>query len=663
MNKKTLLKTAGIIAVLGLVFGLGRMLAPGGDHAGAHGDHDAHADHGSAGKAAAETVWTCSMHPQVRQPDPGKCPICAMNLIPLTGDDDADEVELPRLRLSERALALMAVQTAPAQRAEAYAELRLPGRIAVDETRKAEVAAWFAGRIDRLYVDFAGTRVRVGEHLAEMYSPQLFGAQEEFLQAMRSVERQGEGTSDALVDAARTKLRLLGLSERQIDALREKGEASTHLTYYSPVSGTVLERRVSTGQYVETGTPMYDIADLSQVWVNLEAYESELQWLRFGQEVMIETAAYPEERFQGRIAYIQPEIDGQRRTARVRVNLPNEERKLKPGMLVMGTVKARIGSRGEVYDAFLAGKWISPMHPEIIKEGPGTCDVCGMDLVPAEAMGYFALSVEELEDPLLIPATAPLHTGKRSVVYVRLPEEERPVFEARTVVLGHRLGDAYPVISGLDEGDLVVTHGQFKIDSELQIRGRPSMMAPQAETAANQEEAGSPRDPPKPTVLEASVDEAFSKELIPLVEAYLALVEGLAADDVAAAGEGLKALHNDLLAIGQHRLTGDAHVAWMDSYRKLHQITHAMTETPSIAHYRDHLQALTHIMESIYVTFGGGHLPPVNRAYCPMVDGDQIGTWLQRGDRVTNPYWGDTMFRCGDIIGPLTANPGLGSEE
>lgn len=641
----------GVVALV-VTFFLGRSMAPslGGDE-----------EHAGGGERPVDTVWTCSMHPQVRQPDPGKCPICAMDLIPLQEDDgDGDDGELPRLRLSERAMALMEIQTAPVQRREVYTQVRLPGRVAVDETRRSILAAWFAGRIDRLYVDYAGTRVRAGEHLAEMYSPQIFGAQEEYLQALGGQpvldDREVAGV---MVEAAATKLRLLGLSDLQIEQIRASGKPTTHLTYFSPLTGTVLERMVTTGQYVDTGTPLYAIADLSVVWVNLEAYESDLKWLRYGQEVAIETLAFPAEVFHGRIGYIDPEVDLSQRTARIRVNLPNDNRQLKPGMLVTATVNARVGEGGEVFDPALAGQWISPMHPEIVKEGPGQCDICGMDLVPIEEMGYFAASSAEFENPLLIPASAPLFTGKRGVVYVRLPDTDRPTFEARTVELGHRLGEAYPVISGLSEGELVVVHGQFKIDSELQIRGRPSMMAPEVEAAGDEEAERDPRDPPLPLSLSAPIDKEFSGELEPLITAYLKLSGGLAGDDLGAAAEGLQALHDHLLNIGQHRLTGDAHVVWMEDFDALHQQTHAMGKAQTLEDFRSHLQALTHAIESVYVNFGGGLLPPVNRAFCPMVNGDQIGTWLQAGEVIANPYWGESMLRCGEIIGPLSNGNGV----
>jgi membrane fusion protein, copper/silver efflux system len=196
--------------------------------------------------------------------------------------------------------------------------------------------------------------------------------------------------------------------------------------------------------------------------------------------VVFTTDSLPGEEFHGRISFIGPVLDPGTRTVDVRVNVPNKERRLKPGMFVRAKVFSRVAKGGRVIDPELAGKWISPMHPEVVKDEPGACDVCGMPLVPAEELGYVA-AVED-EPPLVIPESAPLITGKRAVVYVEVPGE-KPAYEGREVVLGPKGQDHYLVIQGLEEGERVVTHGAFKIDSALQIVARPSMMSPEAGAA------------------------------------------------------------------------------------------------------------------------------------------------------------------------------------
>ena len=244
------------------------------------------------------------------------------------------------------------------------------------------------------------------------------------------------------------------------------------------MGGVVVHRNGQAGMYVQEGSRIYTIADLTHLWVQLDAYESDLLWLRYGQHVEFTTEAYPGEVFTGTISFLSPELDPRTRTVKVRVNLDNPEGKLKPEMFVRAIVRTDVAAGGRVMDPDLAGKWICPMHPEVVRDEPGLCDVCEMDLVTTESQGYMALSGEE-ERPLVIPASAALITGTRAIVYVEVPGADEPTFEGREIVLGPRAGDWYLVKSGLAEGERVVTQGNFKIDSELQIRAKPSMMTPE----------------------------------------------------------------------------------------------------------------------------------------------------------------------------------------
>lgn len=426
------------------------------------------------------TIWTCSMHPQIRLPKPGKCPICFMDLIPLV-DDGGDEGSPRQLKMSEQAVALAEIQTEPVRRQYATKEIRLVGKVEYDETRVADITAWVPGRLDRLFVDFTGITVRKGDHLVSMYSPDLIVAQRELIQAWNAHQQTGstnQELTESMLKSAEEKLRLLGVLPEQIEEIKRLGKTQDHLTIYAPIGGIVIEKLANEGRYVQTGTKIYMIADLSEVWVFLDAYESDVPWLRYGQKVEFTVESYPGEVFEGRITFINPMLNEATRTVRVRVNVPNPDGKLKPGMFVNAVVRSRLASEDKVFDASLIGKWICPMHPEVVKEGPGKCDICGMDLVPAEELGYDVPKAAP-DVPLLIPATAPLITGKRAVVYVKLPDREQPTFEGREVILGERAGDFYIVRHGLKEGEHVVTNGNFKIDSSLQIQARPSMMSPE----------------------------------------------------------------------------------------------------------------------------------------------------------------------------------------
>ncbi len=435
---------------------------------------------------AEQQWWTCSMHPQIRQPKPGKCPICFMDLVPVASD--AAGTGPRQIAFSAEALKLMEVQTSGVERRFVEAEIRMVGKVDYDETRVRHITAWVPGRIDRLYVDFTGTQVLQGDHTVYLYSPELLSTQAELLEAVEAVRNLSPDSSElirrstrATLEAAREKLRLLGLQEAQVAEIEKTGQPTDHITINAPMGGVVIEKHVSEGTYVNTGTKIYTIADLSQVWVRLDAYESDLMWIRYGQEVEFTAEAYPGERFTGKISFKDPILDAKTRTVKLRVNVANTEGKLKCGMFVRAIVRSRIAAAGKVMEPELAGKWICPMHPSVVKEQKGQCDICGMDLVTTESLGYVKAD-EPKEAPLVIPASAPLITGKRAVVYVQLTEGEKPVFEGREVVLGPRAGDYYLVKEGLSEGDVVVTKGNFKIDSALQIEARPSMMSGEGQT-------------------------------------------------------------------------------------------------------------------------------------------------------------------------------------
>lgn len=318
-----------------------------------------------------------------------------------------------------------------------------------------------------------------------LYSPELLSAQAELLQAIKAVENfKPEGSELirrsilATREAAREKLRLLGLTMVQIEQIETTGKPVDHITIYAPMGGVVIEKHATEGTYVDTGSKIYTIADLSQLWVKLDAYESDMMWLRYGQQVEFTAEAYPAERFKGRISFIDPTLNPKTRTLKLRVNVSNLEGKLKPDMFVRAVVRSKIASGGKVMDADMAGKWICPMHPSVVKDRAGVCDICQMNLITTESLGYVKAKLPE-QAPLVIPATAPLITGKRAVVYVRKTNIEKPTFEGRQVVLGPRAGDHYLVEKGLSEGEMVVTKGNFKIDSALQIQAQPSMMNPE----------------------------------------------------------------------------------------------------------------------------------------------------------------------------------------
>jgi Cu(I)/Ag(I) efflux system membrane fusion protein len=436
--------------VAAVAFGLGGWLL-GGSKAPALGS-ETHA------YEPAETIWTCSMHPQIQQAEPGQCPICGMDLVPVEKSVAGDEDNAGRVSLSERAKILARVRTTEATHlGSGRVERRLLGRVDYDERSLRTVTAWIGGRIDRLYVSTTGERVKRGQVIATLYSPEMYTAHQDLIQARQQFERLQEGATpsagraaEAALKASRDRLRLLGVPDGELRAMERVDKPSERARIRTPFGGTVIERLATQGNYVETGTGLYRVADLSTLWVQLDAYESDLSMLKPGQSVLLRVEALPGEVFKGRVTFVDPVLDPNTRTARVRIEVKNQDRRLRPGMFVEASVQS---------------------------DGAGN--------VAKEA-------------PLVIPATAPLFTGRRSVVYVELPEAVEPTYEARVVTLGSRMGDLYPVLSGLQDGERVVVHGAFAIDADLQIQGGDSMMKLPGDDASAADHAVHHREAPEP---------------------------------------------------------------------------------------------------------------------------------------------------------------------
>jgi Cu(I)/Ag(I) efflux system membrane fusion protein len=657
MSNKAETKTsgAGIKAValkivwLVIAFGLGLMVrgmltkpAPSPD------DPDAHVS-----DVQKTAWWTCSMHPQVHEEGEGLCPFCGMELIPLV--DSGDEAGPRQLSVSENAAQLMNIETAPVERRFVSASVRMVGKIDYDETRLSYITAWIPGRLDELYVDYTGLPVRKGDHMAWLYSPELISAQEALLQALQTGKSIKNGNlslvqdmTQSTVKASREKLRLWGLTTEQIQKIETTGEVSDHMTIYAPTSGIVIHKNAVEGMYVKEGTRIYTIADLSRVWVKLDAYESDLRWLRYGQAVEFTTLSFPGETFTGTVSFIDPILDQRTRTVKVRVNVPNTDGRLKPGMFIKAVAQAQIATNARVLDADLAGKWICPMHPEIVKDGPDSCDLCGMPLVQTESLGYVGTTPLDADKPLVIPATAPLMTGTRAIVYVQVPDVNRPTFEGREVILGPRAGDYYLVTSGLAEGELVVTKGNFKIDSSLQIQAKPSMMS----LTASSEESTHDHDM---MMSHEPVNPEFKTQLQGLFVPYFAMQAALANDDMGKSTVAAQQGQTALSAVDMALVTGDNHMAWMTAGKDLKATLSQAAKAQDIKAAREHFHQLSQTLTSLTKRFGLASAEPVYQFHCPMAFDNQGASWLQDANDIRNPYFGDMMLKCGSLTEVIKA--------
>ena len=600
---------------------------------------DAHAEHKQdAGDQVYPegTIWTCSMHPQVEMPKPGNCPICGMKLIPR---ETIAASRYPDIVLS------------PVERRFADLTVRMVGRVEYDESRVANIAAWIGGRIDRLYVDYTGITVRKGDHLAQIYSPDLLSAQQELLQAKAAIKELEKSTLDVIRDSARAtleasrdKLRLWGITPEKIAEVESTGKLITDFPIVAPIGGIVVEKMAKVGMYVQTGERIYTIADLSQVWVKLDAYETDLPWVRYGQKVTFAAQGLPGEEFTGTISFIDPMVDPRTRTVKVRVNVPNAHGKLKPDMFVHATLHSRVAADGRAMDPDLAGKWMCYMHPEVVKDRPGTCDVCGMPLVRTEDLGYSPAAAGDEARPLLVPASAPLLTGKRAIVYIRTGDDNAPKYEPRIVELGPRAGDFYIVKSGLADNELVVTQGNFKIDSQRQLEGvTPTMM--RMETPPKPAPPAT-RAPPK----RREVPVEFRRQLGVVWADYRALAAALAADDFPAARAASQKVRDSLAGVQMGLLEGDAHADWMRISASLFDAGKIMLDAKKIDDARLGFVVLSEALELAFRSFEIEPPGPVYRIHCPMAFNNRGADWLQDAKDVRNPYWGAQMLRCGEVV-------------
>ena len=468
-----------------------------------------------ATQTAVSAEYTCPMHPEIRQDSPGKCPICGMTLVevakpaaePAAPEPEADhrficpmmctpaqsvpgkcpvcEMDLVRadsgsggersVEIDSAARRILGIRTAKAKLDEVYRMVRTVGEIDYDQERVATIAAYVDGRLETMYAEYVGIEVGEGDALALVYSPQLYSAQVEFLSSLDTPALHAlAGGGDRLSEIARDNLTELGMTAEQVRTLRSTREAKKRLQIASPLGGTVIAKHKVEGDYVKTGEPIYRVADLSAVWLMLDLYPSDAAVVRFGQQVQAELQSLPGEVYTGRVAFIDPMVDETTRTVRVRVEMSNFDGRLKPGDYATATIRVPAVPREQVYDPSLAGKWISPMHPQIIRSEPGDCPVCGMPLVPTSELGY---SDKPLPDQavLSVPRSAVLMAGDNSVVYA---EVKPGLFEIRSVTVAALTDSEAVLLDGVTAGESVATDGNFLIDSQMQLGGKPSLMDP-----------------------------------------------------------------------------------------------------------------------------------------------------------------------------------------
>jgi len=521
-----------------------------------------------------EIIYTCSMHPSVRQNEPGDCPICGMELIPagsLNTVASEDDYSMVMTASSEK---LADIQTVQVERRVPEKVVNLPGRIEVDERRLTNVTTHFSGRIRDLKIDFTGAPIRKDEVMATIYSPELIAAQRELLEAARQKER-----NPRLYESARQKFRLWEFTEEQINEIEERGSVQNELEILSPANGFVMSRNVAEEQHVMEGTVIFEVANLDRVWVVLEAYEQDLEWISIGDTFTFQTRTHPGETQEATVSFIDPVVDSRTRTVRVRAELNNSNETFKPDMLV----RAQLNSRMQ-------------------------------------------------DEKLLVPASSVLWTGKRSLVYVKDTSADVPRFEAKLVELGPKAGDFYVIEDGLEDGQEVVFHGAFRIDSEMQLADRFSMMNREPGSGAvpvhdhggmDMDDQQMEQDTDDHTGHEHELEEEgheshsdvlMEEDLETLVPSYLQLREALANDDFGMALEHMELFSEE--------------------------------DFSDIEDLREEFKVISEML--IVRVEEEGYDGELYKQYCPMYDGGS--NWISDSEEIANPFYGSQMHNCGETV-------------
>jgi Cu(I)/Ag(I) efflux system membrane fusion protein len=563
-------------------------------------------------EVAQGTIWTCAMHPQIRMEQPGNCPICGMELIPVA-QSSTSSIDPSALHMSKEAAQLANVLTYTVSKQIPFKTVRLYGKVQADEKLFQNQVAHVPGRIESLAVNFTGETIIKGQVLAEIYSPELITAQQELLETVKTKQTQPE-----LYEASKEKLRQWKLTDDQISNIESSGVVLNNFNVVSNTTGTVIDRRVSTGDHVSEGTVLFEIADLSKIWVMFDAYESDLQFLRKGEKISFTLQALPGTDFSGTIAFIDPVIDPVTRVARVRVETGNQSGKLKPEMFATGIISS---------------------------------------------------TLNEYRNNIIIPSSAVLWTGKRSIVYVKQQGSDEPIFKLREIGLGPMLGDSYVITDGLIEGEEIVTSGTFSVDAAAQLEGKPSMMNTrggktssmpgmimpgdekpgESKSVSDTGMAGMDMPGDKSLVMPKKTDVSmdFTMQLNTVFDQYIALKDAFVQSDVKEIVQVAMKLEKALSKVDMKLLTGDANMKWMDLSGNAGKQLKLIISSVKIEEQRMAFSELSNQLYKTVKTFGLMEKTAYYQ-FCPMAFDSKGAYWLSESKKIQNPYFGEKMIDCGE---------------
>ena len=537
-------------------------------------------------ESKTEEIWTCSMHPQIRQPEAGDCPICGMDLIPLEANNNSNPLVF---EMTADAVKIANIQTTVIGSGSVNAKgLKLSGKIKADETNSASIVSHISGRIEKLFVSYTGEKVSKGQKIASIYSPKLITAQKELLEAYKVKD-----ANPKLYEATVNKLKFWKITKEQIESIITSKEVIESFNIYAGFSGVVLNKKVSVGDYLNEGEVLFDIQNLNQLWAIFDVYETDLGGIKTGSKISFNTPAIPNKTFTSSIVFIDPVINPASRTATIRTTINNQNQLLKPEMFLEGTINNTSSNNVSI----------------------------------------------------LVPKSAVLWTGERSVVYVKLPDLPTPSFEFREVTIGESNGTNYTILDGIKNGDEVVTNGAFVIDASAQLNNQSSMM--NRNLLSNNSE-GLP-DYTSATPIE------FKKQLGLILENYLLIKNALVNSNINESTKNSKLLIESLNKVDMKLVKGESHVFWMAQMKAITENTNGIIEATDISEQRDLFSSLSNTIISTTKSFGV-EKDTFYVQFCPMAGNDKGAYWLSKESKIKNPYFGDEMLTCGSAKETIDEN-------
>lgn len=543
---------------------------------------DANDDNEDASTLSSDEIWTCSMHPQINQNEPGDCPLCGMDLIILEENTSNDPLVL---EMTSEAVKLANIQTTIVGEADSQSDqnIRLSGKIQPDERLASSQVAHVPGRIEKLFISFTGEQVDKGQKIATLYSPELITAQRELLEALKL-----QSLNPSLVEAARNKLRYWKIGNATIESIEKNGTVQENFSVYADGTGIVTKRRVSVGDYVKQGEPLFDLMKLDKVWVLFDAYEKDLANIKVGEIIEFTTPAVSNKVFKTWVAFINPFINPSTRVASIRAEVRNSNGLLKPEMLVYGMLQNKVNST-----------------------------------------------------QLSVPKSAVLWTGERSVVYVKVPDMTIPSFQFREVKIGKAQGNSYQILEGLEAGEEVVTYGNFTIDAAAQLNNQASMMNRNIKLKNINSEAMLP-DYTTITPIE------FKNQLAGVSAAYIFLKDALVSADSEQAFTSSMQVDTALSKVDMNLVISDAHLYWMQQLKAILEHNKKISSSKDIKEQRRQFDFLSQALIKTIKVFG---LPQdtLYVQHCPMANNNEGADWLSTEKVIQNPYFGDKMLTCGVV--------------